>query len=91
MLIIKFIHTLLDKFPIVPGTSLRTAPATFLNALLFPTFLANLNNLPNALLKPLPPCLTRRHLPLGAAIYLYGCSRRTFTGKSARVARLYLA
>ena len=50
--------TLLDKFPIVSGTSLRIAPATFLNALLFPTFLANLFNLPNTLLKPYPPCLT---------------------------------
>ena len=58
MLIIKFIHTLLDKFPIVPGTSLRTAPTIFLNAFLFPTFLANLVNLSKVLLKHLPPCLT---------------------------------
>ena len=91
MLIIKFIHTLLDKFPIVPGTSLRTAPTTFVNTLLFPIFLANLINLPNALLKPLPSCLTRQRLPLGTAFYLYGRSRRTFAGKSARFVRLYLA
>ena len=82
---------LLDKFPIAPDTSLRTAPATFLNALLFPTFLANLMNLLNVLLKPLLRCLTQRPLPLGAALYLYGRWRRMFAGKSTRAACLYLA
>ena len=63
----------------------------FLTALILLIFLAKMKAFLNALLKPLPPCLTHLVRLLGAALCLYGLSRRTFANNSVRVARLYLA
>ena len=82
--------TFLDKPSIAVGASLVIALPIFLTALILLIFLTKLKAVLNALLKPLPPCLTQRVCPLGAAFCLYGLSRRTFAGNSVRVARLYL-
>ena len=83
--------TFLDKPSSAPGASLIIALPIFLTALFLLIFLTKLKAFLNALLKPLPPCLTRHLRPLGAALCLYGLSRHTFVGHSVRVARLYLA
>ena len=83
--------TFLDKPSSAPGASLIIALPIFLTALILLIFLAKLKAFLNALLKPLPPCLTHRLQLLGATVCLYGPSRRTFANNSVRVARLYLA
>ena len=62
--------TFLDKFSIAPGASLIIALAIFLTALFLMTFSAKLKTFLKALLKPLPPCLTRRLRALRAALCL---------------------
>ena len=83
--------TFLDKPSSAPGASLIIALRIFLTALFLLIFIAKLKAFLNALLKSLPPCLTRRLQALGAALCLYGLLRCTFAGNSVRVARLYLA
>ena len=83
--------TFLDKLSSAPGASLILALPIFLTALFLLIFLAKLKAFLNALLKPLPPCLTRCLRPLEAALCLYSLLRHKFAGNSARVARLYLA
>ena len=83
--------TFLDKPSSAPGASLIIALPIFLTALFLLIFLAKLKAFLNALLKPLPPCLTQRLHPLEAALRLYRLLRCTFAGNSACVARLYLA
>ena len=83
--------TFLDKPSCAPGALLIIALPIFLTALFLLIFLAKLKAFLNALLKPLPPCLTRRLQPLGAALCLYSLWRCTFASNSVPVARLYLA
>ena len=62
--------TFLDRLSSAAGGSLIAALEIFLKVLFFPTFFAKFITFLNVLLKPLPPCLTRRLWPLGAALCL---------------------